>query len=141
MNEVGTPSPDPRLSPARTKWFALGALQYGDPLGIKVHVSSSHQSLTGLLAEYAGQGTALFTTNTLAQWLRTTVYAAGWTHIFGPDWLYDTFTYLYAAGIFGALGLCLLGVWRQIRARRAAPFDSPRWSRPARVCCWGGACF
>ena len=26
MNEVGTPSPDPRLSPARTKWFALGAL-------------------------------------------------------------------------------------------------------------------
>src|SRR6266850_4600435 len=26
MSEVGTPSPDPRLSPARTKWFALGAL-------------------------------------------------------------------------------------------------------------------
>jgi len=26
MNEAGIPSPDPRLSPARTKWFALGAL-------------------------------------------------------------------------------------------------------------------
>ena len=26
MSTAGTPMPDPRLSPARTKWFALGAL-------------------------------------------------------------------------------------------------------------------
>jgi cytochrome c-type biogenesis protein CcmE len=26
MNEAGIPSPDPRLSPARTKWFAVAAL-------------------------------------------------------------------------------------------------------------------
>ena len=26
MSTTGTPSPDPRLIPARTKWFALGAL-------------------------------------------------------------------------------------------------------------------
>jgi 4-amino-4-deoxy-L-arabinose transferase-like glycosyltransferase len=88
-------------------WFIYGLIQSNDPLGIVIHAMDSTQ---GPLNIRNKSGADLIAS--LGQWEITTWYSAGWSRIFGPRWIYQTFTYIYLVGLLGAIGL---GVHTAIR--------------------------
>jgi 4-amino-4-deoxy-L-arabinose transferase-like glycosyltransferase len=94
-------------------WFVFGLVHGNDPLGIAIHAISPAQSPLNI-----GNKTRYDIIASLGLWELTTWYSAGWARVFGPDWLYQTFTDLYLLGLVGAIGLSLHTVIRWFIKRR-----------------------
>ena len=83
-------------------WFIFGLTHGNDPLGIAIHAMGPAQSPLNVRSRTRWDLLA-----SLGLWELTTWYGTGWSRIFGPRWIYQTFTYTYLAGLLGAIGLCL----------------------------------
>ena len=83
-------------------WFIWGLIHDNDPLGIVIHAINPAQSPLNVRNKTRWDLLA-----SLGLWELTTWYSTGWSRIFGPEWVYRTFTYTYLAGLLGAIGLSL----------------------------------
>ena len=91
-------------------------------IGPWVTYTISQHDLLGLSIHALGQGQGPLTfafvgarslADDLDTWEHTTWYAAGWSIVYGPQWIYETFRYLYLGGLLGALGLGLVTLFRR----------------------------